>query len=152
MRGQVLGVDVRTGEGQVAGDDGRRYTFRPEDWADRGEPAIGVMVDFNADESRALSIYRLPGTTAPVTLAPRPAASATSDRNKIVAALLAFLFGTLGVDRFYLGRTGSGIVTLILSITVIGLLVTAPLALINMIRYLVMSDEDFAHRYARVGR
>ena len=152
MRGQVLGVDVRTGEGQVAGDDGRRYTFRPEDWADRGEPAVGLQVDFNAEDTRALSVYRLPGAAAPVALAPRPAASATSDRNKIVAALLAFFFGPLGVDRFYLGRTTSGIVTLVLSITVVGLLVTAPLALINMVRYLVMSDEEFAHRYARVGR
>ena len=46
MRGQVLGVDVRTGHGLLAGDDGRRYTFLPEDWAPAGEPAIGQTVDF----------------------------------------------------------------------------------------------------------
>ena len=42
MRGQVLGVDPRSGEGLVAGQDGQRYRFAPEDWAHRGEPAIGI--------------------------------------------------------------------------------------------------------------
>ena len=45
MRGQVLGVDSRTGEGLVAGDDGRRYRFTPEDWAQRGEPAMGWLTE-----------------------------------------------------------------------------------------------------------
>ena len=33
MRGQVLGVDRRTGDGIVTGEDGRRYSFKPDDWA-----------------------------------------------------------------------------------------------------------------------
>ncbi len=53
MRGQVLGVDTRTGDGMVAGDDGRRYSFGPGDWADRGEPAVGMYVDFEFDQKRA---------------------------------------------------------------------------------------------------
>jgi hypothetical protein len=32
---------------------------------------------------------------------------------------------------------------------VIGLLATVPWALIDMIRYLIMSDREFAERYAR---
>ena len=60
MRGQILGVDTRTGEGQLAGEDGRRYAFRPDDWAHRGEPAIGLEVDFHASEGRALSIFPVP--------------------------------------------------------------------------------------------
>lgn len=148
MRGQILGVDTRTGDGLVAGDDGRRYTFRPDDWANRGEPAIGLQVDFDTEDTRARSIYPVPGAMPPV----RQEAGARvvrNDRNKLVAALLAFFLGTLGVHRFYLGRTGSGITMLVLSITVIGLFVTGPWALIDMIRYLVMSDEEFADRYAR---
>lgn len=150
MRGQVLGVDSRTGEGLVAGDDGHRYRFTPEDWAQRGEPAIGIKVDFQVEGDRALSVFPMPevaGTRH--VLAPPPPRAPTNDRNKIVAALLAFFIGTLGIHRFYLGRTGSGIVMLVLSITLVGLLVTAPWALIDMVRYLVMSDEEFAARYRR---
>ena len=150
MRGQVLGVDTRTGDGIVSGDDGRRYAFKPADWAARGEPAIGMEVDFEAHENRALTIFPVPGTTpAPVPAAHAPAAAAGSERDKLIAALLAFLLGTLGIHRFYLGRIGSGIAMLLLSCTVIGLLVTVPWALIDTIRYLVMSHAEFEQRYAR---
>ena len=147
MRGQVLGVDMRRGEGIVAGDDGRRYAFKPDDWAHKGEPAVGMYVDFETQDNRALSLFPVPGTvTAAATT--RPLAE-ENGRNKFVAALIAFFFGPLGLHRFYLGRTGSGIVMLVLSLTVAGLLVTVPWALIDMIRYLIMSDREFAERYAR---
>lgn len=149
MRGQVLGVDTRTGDGIVSGEDGRRYAFRPADWAARGEPAVGMQVDFEIQENRALTIFPVPGTTPsplPAGYEPEPE---RSDRNKLVAALIAFLVGPLGIHRFYLGRIGSGVVMLVLSCTVIGLLLTVPWALIDMIRYLVMSDRDFAERYSR---
>lgn len=148
MRGQVLGVDKRTGEGIVTGDDGRRYSFTPDDWADRGQPAIGMLVDFETDQKRALALFPVPGTAAAVQNAvppPRP----LNDRNKYIAALLAFVLGMLGLHRFYLGRTGTGIVMLLLTCTVVGMAISYPWALIDMIRYLVMSDEDFERRYAR---
>lgn len=148
MRGQVLGVDTRTGDGIVSGEDGRRYAFKPADWAARGEPAVGMQVDFETHENRALTIFPVPGTSpAPLPADPRASDRARSDR--LVAALLAFLLGTLGIHRFYLGRTGSGIAMLLLSCTFVGLAVTVPWALIDMVRFLVMSDEDFAERYAR---
>ena len=149
MRGQVLGVDTRTGDGMVAGDDGRRYSFRPADWADRGEPAVGMYVDFEIHENRALSIFPVPGAPPPPVVAPAEPEPARSDRNKYIAALIAFLIGPLGVHRFYLGKTGSGIAMLVLTCTVIGLFLTVPWALIDMVRYLVMSDREFAARYAR---
>lgn len=156
MRGQVLGVDKRTGEGMVAGEDGRRYAFTPDDWAHRGAPSIGALVDFEAQENRALSIFPVPGAApapASASVAPQgayaPPPPPATDRNKLVAALLAFFIGTLGIHRFYLGRTGTGILMLVLSITVIGLLITVPWAFIDFIRYLIMSDEEFAARYAR---
>ncbi|HEX8307354.1 MAG TPA: TM2 domain-containing protein [Allosphingosinicella sp.] len=149
MRGQVLGVDTRTGDGIVTGEDGRRYSFKPLDWAARGEPAVGMEVDFEAHESRALSIFPVPGTSPPpVAAGPAPAPPAPDlDRNRFIAALIAFFIGWLGIHRFYLGRTGSGIAMLLLSCTVIGLLVTMPWAFIDMIRFLVMSDREFAERY-----
>lgn len=151
MRGQVLGVDTRTGDGMVAGEDGRRYAFKPDDWAARGEPAIGMQVDFEIHQNRALSVFPVPGTgpsPLPAAYAPAPALD-RAERDKLIAALLAFLLGTLGIHRFYLGRVGSGIAMLLLSCTLVGLLVTVPWALIDMIRYLVMSHAEFAERYAR---
>ncbi|MEA1015471.1 TM2 domain-containing protein [Sphingosinicella sp. LY1275] len=145
MRGQVLGVDTRAGEGVIAGDDGRRYRFKPDDWAERGEPAIGMLVDFEPDESRALTVFPVPGT-APAAAVP---VAVPADRNKFVAALLACALGPLGIHRFYLGRTGSGIAMLVLSLTVVGLLVSVPWALIDMLRYLMMSHGEFEARYAR---
>ena len=100
MRGQVLGVDRDGREGRIAGDDGQRYWFQPDDWSDR-----------------------------------------------IGAVLFAFFLGTLGIHRFYLGKTGSGIVMLLLTCTVVGLLVTGIWALIDAIRYLVMDNDEFHHRY-----
>ena len=144
MRGQILGVDTRSGDGILVGDDGRRYMFRPEDWAHKGEPAIGMQVDFEGHEKRALSIFPVPGTAPPP--APRRAPE-PNDRNKFVAALLAFFFGLFGAHRFYLGRTGSGIAMLVLSFTIVGLFVSLPWALIDMVRYLGMSDREFAARY-----
>jgi len=150
MRGQVLGVDTRTGDGIVTGEDGRRYSFKPLDWAARGEPSVGMEVDFETHESRALSIFPVPGTSPPPVAAPASRLEPESlDRNRFIAALLAFLTGPLGVHRFYLGRTGSGIAMLVLTCTVIGMFLTVPWALIDMIRYLVMSDREFADRYAR---
>jgi TM2 domain-containing membrane protein YozV len=149
MRGQVLGVDTRTGDGIVTGEDGRRYSFKPLDWAARGEPAVGVEVDFETHESRALSIFPVPGSSPPPAAAYSAAQPPADDRNKFIAALLAFFIGPLGIHRFYLGRTGSGIAMVLLSCTLVGLLVTVPWAFIDMIRYLIMSDREFEERYAR---
>jgi TM2 domain-containing membrane protein YozV len=154
MRGQVLGVDTRTGDGIVTGEDGRRYSFKPLDWAARGEPAVGMEVDFETHESRAMSIFPVPGSAPPpATGYSAPAAAPIDDdRNKYIAALIAFLIGPLGIHRFYTGRTGSGIAMVILSCTVVGLLVTVPWGFIDMIRYLIMSESEFAERYARKRR
>jgi TM2 domain-containing membrane protein YozV len=141
MRGQVLGVDVATGDGQISGEDGQRYLFRPDDWADRIGPSVGALIDFEVNGRQALRIYRQPGSYTAKPAAPR------ADRNKIVAALLAFFLGIFGVHRFYLGRTGSGIVMLVLTCTFVGVLITGIWAFVDFLRYLIMSDAEFAARY-----
>jgi hypothetical protein len=70
-------------------------------------------------------------------------ASTAAGRNRIVAALLALFLGGFGIHQFYLGRTGTGFLYLIFFWTI----VPAILALIDGIRYLLMTDEDFAARY-----
>lgn len=145
MRGQVLGVDRSSGEGQISGEDGHRYTFMPSDWSDARGPAVGARIDFAAEGSRALRIFRLPDLATPTPASAAPA----HDRNKYVAAVLAFFLGVFGIHRFYLGRIGSGIAMLVVTMTLVGMFVTGLWAFIDMVRYLIMSDSEFAHRYAR---
>ena len=56
-----------------------------------------------------------------------------SDRKILPAFLLAWFVGLLGVHRFYAGRTGSGVAMLLISLTLVGLLVTGIWALIDLI-------------------
>lgn len=149
MRGQVLGVDRTSGEGQISGEDGHRYTFRPGDWSDEKGPAVGLRVDFATEGSRAIRIFRLPEAQAVAGTAPARRQPPANDRNKYVAAALAFFLGTLGIHRFYLGRNGTGVLMIVISATIIGLIVTGIWAFIDAVRYLVMSDAEFDHRYAR---
>ena len=145
MRGQVLGVDRNGREGRIAGDDGQRYWFEPDDWSDRIGPAVGAQVDFEVSNGRALRIYHVPGTVSP-----RPMADPSHRRprkDKVAAALLAFFLGIFGVHRFYLGKVGSGIAMLVLTCTLVGIFVTSIWSLIDFIRYLVMDNDEFHHRY-----
>ena len=71
------------------------------------------------------------------------AACAYSTHNKWIAAILAFLLGGLGVHKFYLGQKGWGIVYILFCWTGIPSIV----AFIEMILYLLMSDEEFAAKY-----
>ena len=45
-----------------------------------------------------------------------PAAAGISPKSKTAAALLAFFLGSLGIHRFYVGKVGTGIVMLLLTI------------------------------------
>ena len=45
-----------------------------------------------------------------------PSAAGISPKSKTAAALLAFFLGSLGIHRFYVGKVGTGIVILLLSI------------------------------------
>lgn len=56
-----------------------------------------------------------------------------SDRLILPAFLLAFFIGVLGVHRFYVGKTGSGIVMLLLTLTIIGSIVSGIWALVDWI-------------------
>ena len=53
--------------------------------------------------------------------------------NKGTALLLAAFLGPLGADKFYVGATSLGVTQLILSICIIGLLVSIPWAFISVI-------------------
>jgi len=72
-------------------------------------------------------------TSFPATGAPQPGLSAdtrammifeANKKQNLVAYLLWFLFGYFGAHNFYLGRTGVAIAQLILTLTIIGIVIT----------------------------
>ena len=75
---------------------------------------------FSFDQLSSMAVQRVlqPGSLVQVVGEPywSPASSVPgvfSDKNYIVAVLLAWFLGGLGVDRFYLGYTGIGIAKLL---------------------------------------
>lgn len=145
MRGKILSYDDYTGSGLISGDDGGRYTFtRGSLMGDVRDVPTGVEVDFEVTDNVATNIYLTAGARVP----------SSSDKNKIVAALLAFFLGTLGVHKFYLGKTTAGIIMLVCGtigwLLILPGLISAVIAFIEFIIYLIKSDEDF-HRDYVVG-
>ena len=67
-----------------------------------------------------------------------------SEKNKVIAGVLALLLGGFGIHKFYTGAWGWGIVYIVLCWTYVPALV----ALGEGIRYLVLSKEEFARKAA----
>lgn len=66
-------------------------------------------------------------------------------KNKLVAALLAFFLGSLGIHNFYLGATTAGIIQLAATILTCG--IAGVLAFVEFILLILMSDDEFERRY-----
>ena len=95
--------------------------------------------DANAQGAYGADAYGQPGYAQPVYGQPVVGAP----KQWIVAMLLAFFLGTLGIHNFYLGYTTKGIIQLVLTITVIGIFVSGPWALIDFIM-LIMRSGSYA--------
>ena len=127
---------------QQGGDDGQRYAFTRGDLGGGVRSVIpGTEVDFEIVEGAARNIY----VTTPAY------GGLSGDKNKIVAALIAFFLGWLGIHKFYLGKTNAGIIMLLCG--TIGWLLVLPgfvislIAFIECIIYLVKSDQQFHEDY-----
>lgn len=72
-------------------------------------------------------------------------------KDKLVAGLLAIFLGTLGIHKFYLGYTKSGVIMLLVSLLTfgVGASVMAVIALIEGILYLTKSDAEFYQTYVQ---
>lgn len=66
-------------------------------------------------------------------------------KNKLVAILLAFFLGSLGIHHFYLGSTTAGLIQLGATIITCGL--AGVLAFVEFILLIVMSEQEFDKRY-----
>lgn len=64
-------------------------------------------------------------------------------KDKNVAAILALFLGGIGVHKFYLGRTGAGILYLLFSLTMI----PALLAVIDFFVLALMDTDEFNRRF-----
>ena len=139
MKGQILDFSIQTNTGYISGDDGKRYTFSGQEWKDSVSPFKGMTVDFDTNyHNEAISIFVLRSNTNPVTHHQQ-----IGQKSRVVAIILAFFLGGLGIHKFYLGRIGWGIIYLIFCWTFIPSLI----AFIEFIIYLCTSDEDFAKKY-----
>jgi TM2 domain-containing membrane protein YozV len=69
------------------------------------------------------------------------------ERNRIVAAILAFLLGGIGVHRFYLGDRRTGLIYLLFFWTYIPTFIS----FVEAIFFLLMDNREFARRYLSVG-
>lgn len=56
-----------------------------------------------------------------------------SEKSRTATFLFAFFLGAFGIHRFYVGKTGSGIAMLLLTLSFVGLLVTGIWSLIDWI-------------------
>ena len=67
----------------------------------------------------------------------------TGQKTKSTALLLALLIGVLGAHKFYMGSWGWGIVQIVLCATGVLIPVAFLVALVDMIRMILMTDEEF---------
>lgn len=146
MRGKILGVDTGTGKAQISGEDNQRYQFTKDEWKSDQTPTVGSTVDFEIDGNNAVNVFKLAGATP-----------FEGDKNKLVAALLAFFLGGLGIHKFYLGYNTAGIIMLCVFIFgfilfAIPSLIIGVIAFIEFIIYLVTPDAEFEEKYVKGDR
>lgn len=67
----------------------------------------------------------------------------SGSKSKTSAILLSLFLGGLGAHKFYLGESGKGILYILFCWTFI----PSILALISLIRFICMSDDDFNAKY-----
>lgn len=125
MRGSILLYNGN--KGLISGVDGNRYEFSRLDWNGRGEPAAGTEIDFVVEGGNAKNVFPL---------------HVGSKHSKVVLAIVCWFFGMLGVHRFMVGKIGTGVLMLLLTLTVFGSIVSGVWMIIDFILILMGKFKD----------
>lgn len=87
------------------------------------------------------AVYPRQGSVPPAT----PVPMAGSDKDKTTAGILALLLGSLGIQYFYLGKTGGGLICILLTLITCG--GWSLLTFIQGILMLTMTQYDFERKF-----
>ncbi|WP_455478552.1 NINE protein [Bartonella sp. B10] len=117
MRGIIISQDQ--GTYLVSGDDDKRYQFAIWDWLGKNPPKVGDVIDFVCEGDTVNSVF--------------PLLRQGSEQSKVMLALICWFAGVFGIHRFMVGKVWTGTLMLVLSLSVIGLLVTGIWAIVDFI-------------------
>ncbi len=73
------------------------------------------------------------------------ASTGTSGKSRLVFSLFAIFLGWLGLQYFYVNKTGAGIITILLSLVTCG--IWEIITFIQGVLVLVMSQDEFERKY-----
>jgi len=142
---------------KIIGSDGQQYgpvsAEQLRSWLGQNRVNAQTLIQpEGATEWKAVSTFpEFAGDlrpTPPLT-APPPVNLPARSSNKIAAGVCGILLGSLGVHKFILGYTGTGIIMLLVTLLTCGMggLVMHVIGLIEGIIYLTKSDEEFVRLY-----
>lgn len=128
MRGIIISQDQ--GTYLVSGDDGRRYQFATWDWLGKNPPRVGDNIDFVCEGDNVNSVF--------------PLLQQDTEPSKPMLALICWVSGVFGVHRFMVGKVKTGALMLILSLTLLGLMITGIWTIVDFIVIIAgkFTDKD----------
>ncbi|MGF7156685.1 TM2 domain-containing protein [Bartonella heixiaziensis] len=117
MRGIIISQDQESY--LVSADDGKRYQFATLDWLGKTPPRIGEAVDFVCEGDVINSVF--------------PLLPQDSEPTRPMLTLICWFSGIFGVHRFMVGRVWTGALMLILSLSIVGLIITGIWVIVDFI-------------------
>ncbi len=142
---------------KIIGSDGQQYgpvsAEQLRSWLGQNRVNAQTLIQpEGATEWKAVSTFTEFASdlrTAPPLTAPPPVNLPARASNKIAAGVCGILLGSLGVHKFILGYTGTGIIMLLVTLLTCGMAspIMHVIGLIEGIIYLTKSDEEFVRLY-----
>jgi len=142
--GQQYGpVTAEQLRGWIAENRANAQTLVQTDGSQDWKP-LGSLLEFAAD-------LKPPPMSAmpPPTINPPPSTSNPRASNKLPAGICGILLGSLGIHKFILGYTGTGLIMLLVTLLTCGIggVVMHVIGLIEGIIYLCKPDDEFVRVY-----